>query len=573
VLLAGESVQSSEGKNVLGSRFAPPFFFLDSFLLFLKELQHHAPDTPIILVGTKQDLRTDPDVLLELAENGERPVTTYEGVQMARQVYAHHYLECSALTQKGLKAVFDEVCKVTLLRRNAGLRKRKGIKGLFDKLKKAKDVLFGLDDYRDVNIVHLEQSVRNMEADEIKRLKKELKYEIREAKMYFHLFKDLSRDIVLHILREYHCVDLEHDCREFLAKYCIYARELGLDVKRESVLNKFFGYFRDDDGRQIEQLFFNFRVSTYQKMKQYLPLRKRSLDIAVKLPHATMLFAHSITYFEQYYDKSQAVLVKRMDGVYYPRDFWMWGNRKINKRTASCTEINMEWGPAPPVTGFQYNDIGNCFVVIKRLYPILQQLRIFQRKAPKKFACGNDLDLAQLKKLVFHRCPFDDRVTFSKLPLLEDLTIVAYPDLQVLSREQYRALMGETHLRRFVAVRVDLTQCESEFDILFSENATIEDIIFSDCSYSAASFDDHCLLRDTPSLKLLVLHHLAPVNKQAVFSEKFCTRLVEIAKDREGFQYCVRVRFYVKMLTNMANVQSGNVRVSVGAHEERLLLV
>lgn len=70
-----------------------------------------APGTPTILVGTKLDLREDPDQLDKLAERGQKPISYNEGKRLAHDIKATQYLECSALTQMGLKNVFDEAIK------------------------------------------------------------------------------------------------------------------------------------------------------------------------------------------------------------------------------------------------------------------------------------------------------------------------------------------------------------------------------------------------------------------------------------------------------------------------------
>ena len=71
------------------------------------EVTHHCPDGKIFLVGTKIDLRDDREALQRLAERNLKPLTKEQGEQMSRDIHAIDYLECSAMTQKGLKHVFD----------------------------------------------------------------------------------------------------------------------------------------------------------------------------------------------------------------------------------------------------------------------------------------------------------------------------------------------------------------------------------------------------------------------------------------------------------------------------------
>jgi Ras-related C3 botulinum toxin substrate 1 len=83
------------------------------------EIQHHAPDVPIILVGTKSDMRADSSVQQQLAAKGLRMVSVEEAQQRAREIGAVCYKECSALTQDGLKNVFDEAIRASLNKKRA----------------------------------------------------------------------------------------------------------------------------------------------------------------------------------------------------------------------------------------------------------------------------------------------------------------------------------------------------------------------------------------------------------------------------------------------------------------------
>jgi len=90
------------------------------------EVSHHCPSTPIILVGTKVDLREDPSTVEKLAAKKQSPIT-YEGaLQMATEIGAAKYMECSAITQQGLKSVFDEAIRAVLSPPSLGKSQKKG---------------------------------------------------------------------------------------------------------------------------------------------------------------------------------------------------------------------------------------------------------------------------------------------------------------------------------------------------------------------------------------------------------------------------------------------------------------
>jgi GTPase SAR1 family protein len=65
------------------------------------------------LQGTQVDLREDAGHLEKLQRQKQRPISTEQGERLARELGAVKYVECSALTQRGLKNVFDEVSPVS----------------------------------------------------------------------------------------------------------------------------------------------------------------------------------------------------------------------------------------------------------------------------------------------------------------------------------------------------------------------------------------------------------------------------------------------------------------------------
>jgi Ras-related C3 botulinum toxin substrate 1 len=88
------------------------------------EAHHHCPEAKILLVGTKMDLKEDREVVDKLEATGLSPITEEQGNQMASEVKAIGYVECSALTQQGLKQCFDVAIKAVIFE-NAGAKKKK----------------------------------------------------------------------------------------------------------------------------------------------------------------------------------------------------------------------------------------------------------------------------------------------------------------------------------------------------------------------------------------------------------------------------------------------------------------
>ena len=73
---------------------------------WIPEITHHAPDVPIILVGTKSDLRK--------GEMENMAIARSECEDLASEINAFGYKETSALTREGIKAGFDSAIRAVL---------------------------------------------------------------------------------------------------------------------------------------------------------------------------------------------------------------------------------------------------------------------------------------------------------------------------------------------------------------------------------------------------------------------------------------------------------------------------
>jgi len=83
---------------------------------WLPEIKQHCPTVPFVLCACKVDMRQDGQA---------DTVSSEEGDQIAKDTKASRFVECSALTQVGVKQVFEEAIRVVFERRAAPTNKKK----------------------------------------------------------------------------------------------------------------------------------------------------------------------------------------------------------------------------------------------------------------------------------------------------------------------------------------------------------------------------------------------------------------------------------------------------------------
>lgn len=91
---------------------------------WVPEIHHYCPRTPIVvLVVTQNDLRSDPQTISRLSRSKQSFISEDEAKKLAKQINAFTYIECSALSQKGLEKVFNETVHATFSKPNDDKKK------------------------------------------------------------------------------------------------------------------------------------------------------------------------------------------------------------------------------------------------------------------------------------------------------------------------------------------------------------------------------------------------------------------------------------------------------------------
>jgi len=122
-----------------------PYSFDNVRTRWITELTRHGPPgVPVMLVGTRIDLRNDEEALKRLTKRKMAPISYAQGVDMKNEINALCYVECSSLTMEGIDGFLEEICNSTSEKETKNKKK----KGLFSKKKKVAKpiVLFGEED-------------------------------------------------------------------------------------------------------------------------------------------------------------------------------------------------------------------------------------------------------------------------------------------------------------------------------------------------------------------------------------------------------------------------------------------
>ncbi|KAJ2540807.1 GTP-binding protein Rho1, partial [Coemansia sp. RSA 1878] len=81
---------------------------------WIDEVLQYAAGVPILLVGLKEDLRRNQQIINQLKRDHQAPTTREQALKVASDIGAHMYLECSAKENNGVKEIFTAAINSTL---------------------------------------------------------------------------------------------------------------------------------------------------------------------------------------------------------------------------------------------------------------------------------------------------------------------------------------------------------------------------------------------------------------------------------------------------------------------------
>ncbi|XP_037705988.1 LOW QUALITY PROTEIN: rho-related GTP-binding protein RhoE [Choloepus didactylus] len=90
------------------------------------EIQEFVPTPKCFWVGCKSDLRTDVSTLVELSNHRQTPVSYDQGANMAKQIGAATYIECSALqSENSVRDIFHVATLACVNKTNKNVKRNK----------------------------------------------------------------------------------------------------------------------------------------------------------------------------------------------------------------------------------------------------------------------------------------------------------------------------------------------------------------------------------------------------------------------------------------------------------------
>uniref|UniRef100_A0A6B2LHR7 Uncharacterized protein n=1 Tax=Arcella intermedia TaxID=1963864 RepID=A0A6B2LHR7_9EUKA len=97
---------------IIAFSIVSPYSFDSVLTKWHPEINRYAPGVPVLLVGTKLDIRNDPYSLERLSGRKLAPISYQQGREMKEHISALSYVECSAQTGEGLPSLLEAVLHI-----------------------------------------------------------------------------------------------------------------------------------------------------------------------------------------------------------------------------------------------------------------------------------------------------------------------------------------------------------------------------------------------------------------------------------------------------------------------------